>query len=182
MCSILWCIAATDPCHSNSSTKHFTVPSSESIARYLQTWTKFTFALLTSTNSDKTPYRFPFTPFELAAVQRMQTSLQATSPPTTQHEARRRFISNLAHGFHIFIRTFLFTREGPLNPPPPNATKFDSVLECLQAVSAIRPGGILCRPDDLTPTCTHIKYWIRMCILFEADQRVKSTPGLQLPE
>lgn len=177
---IPWQLPATDRYHSANETKLFNIPSSEAISRYLQTWIRFTFALLISPDSEKTPYRFPFTEFEKKAVREMQTCFHATPPPSGPE--RVTFMANLASAFHSFIRTFLLIREAPLNPPPPNPAKFDSVLECLQAVSAIRPGGILCRPHDLTPTCTHLKYWIRLCLLYEADQRVHTRPGLTLQE
>ncbi|KAJ7830767.1 hypothetical protein B0H13DRAFT_2371827 [Mycena leptocephala] len=167
-------------CPRANETKLFNIPSSEAISRYLQTWIRFTFALLISPDSEKTPYRFPFTEFEKKAVREMQTCFHATPPPSGPE--RVTFMANLASAFHSFIRTFLLIREAPLNPPPPNPAKFDSILECLQAVSAIRPGGILCRPHDLTSTCTHLKYWIRLCLLYEADQRVHTRPGLTLQE
>ncbi|KAJ7681628.1 hypothetical protein B0H14DRAFT_3535589 [Mycena olivaceomarginata] len=125
-------------CPRANETKLFNIPSSEAISRYLQTWIRFTFALLISPDSDKTPYRFPFTEFEKKAVREMQTCFHATPPPSGPE--RVTFMTNLASAFHSFIRTFLLIREAPLNPPPPNPAKFDSVLECLQVVSAIRPG------------------------------------------
>lgn len=161
--------------NSEKGVHDFQIP--DTIDKYVLTLKKFVYALLVSTDSLESTYRFPFTEVEMKAVREMQAKFE--DAPRSGPE-RKLFAKELVPAFNHFIGLFFMIREEPNNPPPPNTSKFDSIIECFLALSAIRSGGTLCRPHDLTPPCAHLKYWIRTCILFEADARVRESTGLQL--
>ncbi|KAJ7672958.1 hypothetical protein B0H14DRAFT_2656995 [Mycena olivaceomarginata] len=126
--------------YSNQSTKetdYFNLPSLPTRNRYRNTLTAFTFALLTSADTNKTQYRFPLADLQKSAA--------------------------LVKDLHSFLKVFLIggQAEGP------SKSKFDSVLECFQAVFAIESRGIL-----------SMKFWTRLCIVFETDERFEEAPGL----
>lgn len=156
--------------YSTKETDYFNMPSLSTRNRYRNTLTAFTFALLTSTDTNKTQYRFPFTDFQKSAVRNMQARFRANSNPvpTDRTEAVKALVNDL----HSFLRVFLIGREGP------SRSKFDSVFECFLAVFAVESRGILCKPDKLSPACSAMKFWTRMCIVFETDERLEEAPGL----
>ncbi|KAJ7858035.1 hypothetical protein B0H14DRAFT_3447549 [Mycena olivaceomarginata] len=153
-------------------TDYFNLPSLPTRNRYRNTLTAFTFALLTSADTNKTQYRFPLADLQKSAVRNMQARFKANSNPvlTDRTEAAKALVKDL----HSFLKVFLIggQAEGP------SKSKFDSVLECFQAVFAIGSRGTLCNPDKLSSLCSAMKFWTRLCIVFETDVRFEEAPGL----
>jgi hypothetical protein len=158
--------------YSTKETDYFNLPSLPTRNRYRNTLTALAFALLASADTNKTQYRFPLTDLQKSAVRNMQARFKANSKPvlTDRTEAAKALVKDL----HSFLKVFLIggQAEGP------SKSKFDSVLECFQAVFAIKSGGILCNPDKLSSFCSAMKFWTRLCIVFEADERFEEAPGL----
>jgi hypothetical protein len=131
---------------------------------YAHLLTTFTFALMMSIDTKKTPYRFPFTEAEQKSVSAMLNLLNTKSK---SQQPRPAVVQELVPHFHDFIKPFLMKRDGPAAL---KSSKFASVLECFMAVFAIQRGGILCKAERLTTVCASIKFWMRLCIAFEANQ------------
>jgi hypothetical protein len=100
----------------------------------------------------------------------MQARFRANSNPVPTD--REETVKALVNDLHSLLRVFLIGREGP------SGSKFGSVLECFLAVFALESRGILCTPDKLSSACSAMKFWTRMCIVFETDERLKEAPGL----
>ncbi|KAJ6530762.1 hypothetical protein B0H19DRAFT_1384645 [Mycena capillaripes] len=157
-------------CPRTKETDYFNMPSLSTRNRYRNTLTTFTFALLTSTDTNKTQYRFPLTDLQKSAVRNMQARFRANSNhvPTDRTEAVKALVNDL----HSLLRAFLIGREGP------SRSKFGSVFECFLAVFAVESRGILCKADKLSSVCSAMKFWTRMCTVFETDERLAEAPGL----
>ncbi|KAJ6553648.1 hypothetical protein B0H10DRAFT_2446758 [Mycena sp. CBHHK59/15] len=149
---------------STETTQFLRIPTSNTVDDYAQLLMTFTFAIMMSIDTKKTNYRFPFTEAEQKCVSTMRKLLTTKSQ---SQQPRAGVVQELVPHFHSFIKMFLMKRDGPAAL---KSSKFASVLECFLAVFAIRPGGILCKPERLTTVCASIKFWMRLCVAFEANQ------------
>ncbi|KAJ6568192.1 hypothetical protein B0H10DRAFT_2444690 [Mycena sp. CBHHK59/15] len=151
-------------CPRTETTQFLRIPTSNTVDDYAQLLMTFTFAIMMSIDTKKTNYRFPFTEAEQKCVSTMRKLLTTKSQ---SQQPRAGVVQELVPHFHSFIKMFLMKRDGPAAL---KSSKFASVLECFLAVFAIRPGGILCKPERLTTVCASIKFWMRLCVAFEANQ------------
>ncbi|KAF8135945.1 hypothetical protein K438DRAFT_1786650 [Mycena galopus ATCC 62051] len=158
-------------CPRNKSTAFFTIPSQETVDNYKRFLFIFTFALMTSIETNETEYRFPLTNEESKHILELRRRFLAESGK----RPRQQVVELLVPRFHDCIKTFLMQRDGLAHL---RASKYVSVLQCFLAVYALRPGGILCRPADMVPFISGIKFCMRLCIAFEAHalSKAKNAP------
>ncbi|KAJ7246622.1 hypothetical protein C8J57DRAFT_1241265 [Mycena rebaudengoi] len=111
----------------------------------------------------------------MSAVRNMQARFRAKPNPVLKDrtEAAKALVNDL----HSFLRVFLIGQERPST-----RSKFDSVFECFLAVFAVESGGILCSADKLSSACSAMKFWTRLCIVFETDERLEEAPGLDFEQ
>ncbi|KAJ7256759.1 hypothetical protein C8J57DRAFT_1517395 [Mycena rebaudengoi] len=154
-------------CPRNKSTAFFTIPSQETVNNYKRFLFIFTFALMTSIETRETTYRFPLTNEERNNILELRRRFRAES----EKQPRQQVVELLVPHFHNCIKTFLMQRDGLAHL---RASKYVSVLQCFLAVYALRPGGILCQPDDMVTLISGIKFCMRLCIAFEAHALSKA--------
>ncbi|KAJ6468746.1 hypothetical protein C8R45DRAFT_1167341 [Mycena sanguinolenta] len=154
-------------CPRIENTQILRIPTSKTVNDYAQLLVTFMFALMMSIDTKKTKYRFPFTEAEQKSVSAMRKLLNTKSQ---NRQPGPEVVQELVPHFHSCIKMFLMKRDGPTAL---KSSRFASVVECFLAVFAIQTGGILCKAERLTTECAAIKFWIRLCVAFEANQLSK---------
>ena len=137
----------------------------------------FVYALLFSVSSScPTTYQFPLTELEMSTIQAFRKLLLKKMPADTGLHAS--FLEEQVAQFHTLVALFLLSRAASNPAPTPSVGKFDSVLECLCAVTSVRENGSLQSPHLSTNLFAQLKYLTRGTLLYEGNKRVKDFESL----
>jgi hypothetical protein len=133
--------------------------SLDSYAHLLHTWT---FAIFQSLEKNDSGYTFNLHTADLEHLAALKTVLQKDEPS-----------ASAIHTFHTFIKAILYPRADASTWN--TAHKWKHPVECLLALSALRPDGNFKEATELTQMFARLVYHIRGAILYEATMKAKDS-------
>jgi hypothetical protein len=137
----------------------------QSIATYAATLHKWVHALLVTLEPNPpSRYKFPLTDGDALRARALRAALQANDQDAT----------TVVLPLHRFLKPLLY----PLDRTGRRQfSRWDEPIECLQALSALKPDGNFKQPRDVTQMFAHLAYHIRAAILYEGNLNVAAFDG-----
>jgi Orsellinic acid/F9775 biosynthesis cluster protein D len=137
-----------------------------SIANYATTLQRWVHAILaTLEKNDTSGYTFPLTPQDVLNAKALKAALQADDTEATVVK------------LHRFLKPLLYPLDRSVHIPGHEFSKWDEPLECVQALTNLRPDGLFKEPRDVTQMYAQIAYHIRAAILYEGHLQVANFGG-----
>jgi hypothetical protein len=137
-----------------------------SIATYAATLHKWVHAVLvTCEPNDPSGYTFPLTDDDRLRAKALKAALHANDQ------------SNRVRRLHEFIKPLLYPLDRSMHGPAHPFSKWDEVIECLQALMTLKADGNFEEASNVTQMYAQMAYHIRAAILYEGHLKVTNFGG-----